>query len=141
MRHNYGVQVVGLTGGLTKEEEELDPEELGWCHSMHGPEDLFGERYEPEETPAAIPEGLRLRIERQTLRRLPKSGAVVFTIRVYTVAVSELAQEAGEAARLVSAIRSWPALVAAYKGVWGRRVAEYLSRDDAMAGTIKQGQT
>jgi len=140
VRHNYGVQVVGLTSGLTKE-EELDPGELGWCHTMRGPEDLFGERYGPEEMPAATPEGLRLRVERQTLRRLPKSGAVVFTIRVYTVSVSELAKDAGEAARLVSAIRSWPASVAAYKGGLGRRVAEYLSRDDAMAGTIKQGQT
>jgi hypothetical protein len=105
-----------------------DPEELGWCHSMYGPEDSFGERPRSE---SATPEKLRLRTERQTLRRLPLSGAVVFTIRVYAVSVRQLALEPGEAARLASAVRSWPADVAAYKGGWGV--------DDAM--DIKQGQT
>jgi hypothetical protein len=122
VRNNYGVQVVGLAGGLTRE----DPEELGWCHSMHGPEDSLGERPHLGGRAAAIPEKLRLRTERQTLRRLPKTGAVVFTIRVYTVPVQQLALEAGEAARLAAAIRSWPAEVAADKGGWGTAAAAYL---------------
>lgn len=105
-----------------------DPEELGWCRSMYGPEDTFGEEPRLE---SATPEELRLRTERQTLRRLPMSGAIVFTIRVY---VSQLALEG----RLASAVRSWPADVAAYK--WGTAVvAEYLRKNDAM--DIKQGQT
>lgn len=46
---------------------------------------------------------MRLRVERQTLRRLPRSGAVVFTIRVYLTPLEELGN--GEAGRLAAAIR------------------------------------
>jgi hypothetical protein len=46
---------------------------------------------------------MRLRVERQTLRRLPRSGAVVFTIRVYLTPLKELGR--GEAGRLAAAIR------------------------------------
>ena len=102
---------------------------------MYGPEDSFGERPRSE---FATPEKLRLRTERQTLRRLPLSGGVVFTIRVYAVSVGQLALEPGEAARLASAVQSWPADVAAYKGGW-TAVVQSICGDDAM--DIKQGQT
>jgi hypothetical protein len=46
---------------------------------------------------------MRLRVERQTLRRLPRSGAIVFTIRVYMTPLAELGP--GEAGRLAAAIR------------------------------------
>ena len=54
------------------------------------------------------PACLRLRVERQTLRRLPRTGAIVFTIRVYLTPIEELAKEPGVPGRMASAIRSWP---------------------------------
>jgi len=59
---------------------------------------------------------IRLRTERQSLRRLPRSGAIVFTIRTYLFPVEELAKETGVPGRMASAIRSWPEDVMAYKG-------------------------
>ena len=77
-------------------------EELAWAEGGAGPEDTF--RKTPRPTPPApIPERMRLRVERQTLRRLPRSGAVVFTIRVYLTPLEELGH--GEAGRLAGAIR------------------------------------
>ncbi|KAL8369635.1 hypothetical protein RB595_000122 [Gaeumannomyces hyphopodioides] len=56
------------------------------------------------------------RSERQSLRRLPRSGAVCFTIRTYFHPVAEVASEDYVPGRLASAIRSWGPDVAAYKG-------------------------
>ena len=46
---------------------------------------------------------MRLRVERQTLLRLPRTGAIVFTIRVYLTPFRDLGP--GEAGRLAAAIR------------------------------------
>ena len=56
------------------------------------------------------------RTERQSLRRLPRTGAVVFTFRTYLHPVTEIAQEPGVPGRLASAVRGWGADVAKYKG-------------------------
>lgn len=65
------------------------------------------------------------RVERQTLRQLPATRAVVFTIRTYVTAASELIERDGNfAAALVNAIESAPEEVRAYKG-W-RGVADRL---------------
>lgn len=56
------------------------------------------------------------RSERQSLRRLPRSGAVVFTIRTYFHPVTEIAEEVGVPGRLASAVRSWGEDVSRYKG-------------------------
>ncbi|NKB16116.1 MAG: DUF3445 domain-containing protein [Sphingomonadales bacterium] len=45
-------------------------------------------------TPENAGERLFIRCERQTLRRLPKSGAILFTIGVYVEALSRLGKEA-----------------------------------------------
>ena len=50
--------------------------------------------------PDAGPEGLWLRSERQTLRRLPETGAVLFTIRTQVCPVDTLARVPDVAARL-----------------------------------------
>lgn len=44
----------------------------------------------PPATPEMYPGDLWMRIEYQTLRRLPNTGAIVFTIRTYTERLSEL---------------------------------------------------
>lgn len=68
------------------------------------------------------------RSERQSLRRLPKSGAVCFTIRTYFIPVTELAQEDYVPGRLASAVRSWDERVGGYKGreKYGRVLLDYL---------------
>lgn len=48
---------------------------------------------------------VHLRSERQTLRRLPRSGAIVFTVRTYKTPLEQLAREPGMAARLATALR------------------------------------
>ena len=56
------------------------------------------------------------RSERQSFRRLPRSGGVVFTIRTYFHQITELAQEPYVPGRLASAVRGWGDDVAKYKG-------------------------
>lgn len=62
----------------------------------------------PSTSSSASPtkiENLRLRTERQSLRRLPKSGAIVFSVRVYTLGMEELGREKGVPGRLAGAVR------------------------------------
>ena len=56
-----------------------------------------------------------LRLERQTLSRLPRSGAVLFTIHTYQERVAALTPEQRELAAAV--VRSTPAAMRAYKGI------------------------
>lgn len=111
----------------------VDVEELGWATSMVGEEDAFvpmgGHR--GLETGRVDVSRLRMRSERQTVRRLAHSGAVVFTVRTYLTPVEELGKEPGVPARLVSALKSWPADVGEYKGQfrgsWWETVVEYMT--------------
>lgn len=70
------------------------------------------------------------RSERQTLRRLPRSGGVVFTIRTYFHPITEICEEPGVPGRLASAVRSWGDDVSRYKGkeMYGEVLLEYLDR-------------
>lgn len=77
--------------------EVSDLTELSWSHSTNGPESLFDQKLKgPQQSdlgsetqvhpfesakPAIDPSEVVMRTERQTLRRLPRSGAVLFTIR------------------------------------------------------------
>lgn len=63
-----------------------------------------------EDTP------LFYRVERQTLRRLPQTGAIAFTIRVYLHPLERLAQYPGALPRLLAAIAETPEDIADYKG-------------------------
>jgi hypothetical protein len=58
---------------------------------------------------------LWLRVERQTLRRLPGCGDVVFGIRTYIEPLAEVTPEAAQA--LADRVREMPADMAAYKGI------------------------
>jgi len=115
-------------------EEEIDPDELAWSYTTNGPEGEFdgGHQVTASNVPAPTPEMLRLRAERQTLRRLPKSGAVVFTIRTYIVPMEAVANEPGVPERLASAIKGWSKDVAEYKGReragWGKILVDYLEQ-------------
>ncbi|CAA9220717.1 MAG: hypothetical protein AVDCRST_MAG76-681 [uncultured Acidimicrobiales bacterium] len=69
------------------------------------------------------PQGLWLRVERQALRRLPVTGAVVFAIRTRQWRLDELAAHPDQAAGLAEALRSSPDDLASYKGVAAIRPA------------------
>ncbi|CAG8923035.1 unnamed protein product [Penicillium salamii] len=99
LRNNYFIQV---------------DDNLPWSHSI-GPEDADEVSWGTAEKNRAI-ENHFFRSERQSLRRLPKSGAVVFTIRTYFEPITEVVKEPYVPGRLASAIRSWGDDVSRYKG-------------------------
>jgi hypothetical protein len=60
---------------------------------------------------------LWLRVERQTLRRLPRSRAVVFTIRTLLRRLGEIAAERTVAGAMAARLREMEPGMAAYKGM------------------------
>ncbi|ORY59701.1 uncharacterized protein BCR38DRAFT_351017 [Pseudomassariella vexata] len=98
-RNNYFIQV---------------DDSLPWSWSI-GDEDSNEVSWSTAEKNKAI-EHHFFRSERQSLRRLPRTGAVVFTIRTYFHPITEIAQEDYVPGRLASAIRSWGPDVSRYKG-------------------------
>jgi hypothetical protein len=70
-----------------------------------------------EITLANAGERVFLRVERQTLRRLPISGAVLFGIRVHVYPLERVIDGAERAARLAAAVRALPAEVQHYKSL------------------------
>ena len=85
------------------------------------------------------------RSERQVLTRLPKLGAVVFTIRTYLLPISEIKKEdKGTIDRFVGAIEGLPDDLAYYKRSleWGPPVIQYLldsqrNDDEDASQTVK----
>ena len=71
---------------------------------------------------------LFLRVERQTLRRLPVSAAVVFGIRVHAYPLAHAIRDAATAARLAEAVRALPDATQHYKSI--------LSIRDALLGWL-----
>ncbi|KAH8666242.1 hypothetical protein BGZ61DRAFT_559222 [Ilyonectria robusta] len=55
---------------------------------------------------------LWFRQERQVLRRLPKSGAIVWMVHTYIEPMEAVAQEAGVPGRMASLVRSWGPVLA-----------------------------
>jgi len=70
----------------------------------------------PRELPPDDIDQWFFRVERQTIRRLPETGAVVFTIRNYVTAVAELRRQPEFLEHLVAAIESAPPAMQRYKG-------------------------
>lgn len=71
----------------------------------------------PQRQPAPAPEAMFLRVERETLRRFPVTGCVLFTIRTH---VSPLLASVGQpevGARLARSLAAMPDDVRGYKGV------------------------
>ena len=89
-------------------------DDLAWSWSI-GSEDSKDVSWSTAEKNRAI-EHHYFRSERQTLRRLPRSGGVVFTIRTYFLPITEIVAEKGVPGRLASAVRSWGDDVSRYKG-------------------------
>ncbi|KAF7289107.1 hypothetical protein HMN09_01358900 [Mycena chlorophos] len=137
VRNNYFIQISPPRD--PEAEPTVDTEQLAWGSYVLGQEEEYGRSKASVSAgapPVVTAQNIRLRTERQTLRRLPRSGAIVFTIRTYLFPVEELACEPGIAARFASAVRSWPEDVRQYKGegrygdVLLRYLDEMAARDD-----------
>ncbi|KAL4970582.1 Alg9-like mannosyltransferase family-domain-containing protein [Aspergillus stella-maris] len=113
VRNNYFIQV---------------DDDLAWSHSI-GNEDSESVSWGTAEKDKAIQHHF-FRSERQSVRRLPRSGGVVFTIRTYFEPVTGFVSEPFVPGRLASAIRSWGDDVARYKGreKYGGVLLEYLDK-------------
>ncbi len=72
-------------------------------------------RIEPD--PAITPEKLWLRVERQTLSRLPGLATVLFTIKIHQYPITAISDRPGIAARLAAAIRALPRETTRYKSL------------------------
>lgn len=85
---------------------------------------------------SAVPEGLWLRSERQTLRRLPDTGAVLFTIRTQQVPFTVLAERPEIAGSVAAAMRSWPPELVTYRGAasWRDEAVVWLKKAAGAAG-------
>ena len=58
-----------------------------------------------------------LRVERQTLRRLPRSGAVLFTIRTYITPIATVLVDQESADAMWAAVDAMPDDIRGYKGL------------------------
>lgn len=77
----------------------------------------------PAITSANAGEALYLRVERQTLRRLPRSAAVLFGIRVHVYPLARAVSTPALAARLAAAVRALPPEIERYKSLGPFRAA------------------
>ena len=71
---------------------------------------------DPSITPENAPCRLHLRVERQTLTRLP-SATILFAIRVHSYPLHQVLAQPGAAPTLAAAIRALPPPMAAYKSL------------------------
>ncbi|CAF1026145.1 unnamed protein product [Adineta steineri] len=124
VRYNYSIQMDG---------------ELAWSSSI-GSEDTFGIGRKDARPKTSI-ENIHFRSERQVLRRLPRSGAILFTVRTYFLPITDIAQEPNVPGRLASALRSWPDEVVRHKGrkVYEDVLLKYL--DEKHAEQCSKGLT
>lgn len=93
-------------------------------------EDLFEILYRPKALCEKAlcdpsPEEIIIRRERQTFRRLPRTGAIVFGVKTYLTPINQLPMQ--ELENLAKEMQSWPEYVSEYKGkdVWGAKVLEF----------------
>jgi dimethylamine monooxygenase subunit A len=106
MRFNYAVDISG---------------ELFHIHSHHNLD------VSELEHPVCI-DDLHLRVERQVLQRLPKTRAIVFSIRTYVTPITEVTKDTEVARALRTNTRSYKPEVAVYKNksLWEKVLEEHL---------------
>ncbi|GAA6021605.1 hypothetical protein JCM10207_005083, partial [Rhodosporidiobolus poonsookiae] len=128
---------------------------LDWVTHVFGDENDFkhgvapkgGSWHERDESekakaPRDVSE-IAFRTERQSLRRLPKTRCILFTIRSYMYPILDLADEPGVPGRMASAVRSWPqgpGGVSEFKGeaLWGHVLLPFL--DKKHAEQVRKGE-
>jgi len=85
--------------------------------AMFQPGGKWREQRDAAITPDNAGERLYLRVERQTLRRLPETGAVLFGIRVHSYPLAEAITTSDAAVRLAEAVRALPEATVHYKSL------------------------
>jgi hypothetical protein len=78
---------------------------------------------------------VHLRVELQVMARMPRSNAMMFSIRTYLISLNELVTQPGWGCRLHRVLRDLPDPIADYKGMTRYRQAliEWLSQFDPQA--------
>ncbi|MDP9096820.1 MAG: DUF3445 domain-containing protein [Pseudomonadota bacterium] len=83
----------------------------------------FRSEHDPEITPQNALDRLFLRVERQTLSVLPRTGTVLFTIRTHVYPLRRVVAVQDAAVRLHAAVRALPPEMALYKSIAPFRAA------------------
>ncbi|OMQ15527.1 hypothetical protein A7K94_0208780 [Modestobacter sp. VKM Ac-2676] len=88
-------------------------------------------------TPENVGEKVHLRVELQALFRLPRSNAIVFSIRCYLISLADLATVAGWGQRLHRVLRSLPPELVEYKGLsrYHATAVRWLAQHDSAVAT------
>ena len=85
--------------------------------AMFQPTGKWREQRNTAITPDNAGDRLYLRVERQTLRRLPQSGAILFGIRVHSYPLARAITTPAAASRLAEAVRALPEATVHYKSL------------------------
>ena len=86
-------------------------------------------------TAGNVGQQVHLRVELQVMARLPRSNAVMFSIRTYLISMDELVTQPGWGCRLHRVLRDLPEPIADYKGMsrYRQTLVQWLSRFDLQA--------
>jgi hypothetical protein len=105
--------------------DRLPPERLLWRLNGSILDDaaLFQPSGRGRVRSARVPEDIVLRSERQTLRRLPRTTALVFTIRTRVEPLSTIAEDPSACAQVASWLRGLGKPMTAYKSLTGTKPA------------------
>jgi hypothetical protein len=119
----------------------LSPDRPVWRLSWTMVDDPALFQPQPPQRPVAPADvtlaDLTVRVERQTLRKLPRTGDVVFTIRTDRARLCELAADPATAEAFARTLRTCPADVAGYKG-WTLVLPRVITLLDEAAGLGSQ---
>lgn len=88
-------------------------------------------------TPENVGDKVHLRVELQALWRLPRSNAIVFSIRAYIIKMREVVEVPKWARRLHRVLRDFPVPLIDYKGLTRDRqtIVDWLAPHDDGAPT------
>ncbi|SCO45423.1 uncharacterized protein FFNC_10281 [Fusarium fujikuroi] len=119
IRNNFFIQ---LDGGLH------------WSHRMGDQDSSEVASWETANDKGLTINDLYFRSERQSLRRLPRSKALLFTVRTYFEPITTIAQEPHVPGRLAEAIENWDEAASKYKGKhhWADILLPYLYDQDEL---------
>ncbi|KAI9932123.1 hypothetical protein ASPWEDRAFT_171752 [Aspergillus wentii DTO 134E9] len=105
-------------------------------------EDLLETLYRPttlsEGNPDPSPGEILIRRERQTFRRLPRTGAIVFGVKTFLTPLDQLPMQ--ELQNLAKEIKSWPEFVGEYKGaeVWGQKALAFAEKKSQLQNDVEK---
>jgi hypothetical protein len=111
---------------------------LNWTMSINPRLDTSPENYNKwgidraTVTPENVGDKVHLRVEHQTLWRLPRSNAIVFSIRAYLLKMNELVTNPDWARRFHRVLKTLPPELVDYKGLTRYRdvTVDWLSKYD-----------